>query len=113
MSPQSTAILGYTPQDWYDDDDLFDEIVHPDDAERAVHAPESVGVHDATYRLIAKDGRKVWIHDQARLILDDEGRPKYWQGVLIDMTEHQRASELERDLNRSAKRPAGSACWTR
>ena len=47
MSPQSTTILGYTPQDWYDDDDLFDKLVHPDDVERAVHAPESARVHDA------------------------------------------------------------------
>ena len=98
MSPQSTEILGYTPQDWYDDDDLFDKLVHPDDVERATHAPESAGVHDATYRLIARDGHTVWIHDQARLILDDEGSPKYWQGVLIDITEHMRAQELERDL---------------
>jgi PAS domain S-box-containing protein len=98
MSPQSTEILGYGPQDWYDDDDLFDKLVHPDDIERAAHAPESAGVHDATYRLIARDGRTVWIHDQARLILDEEGRPKYWQGVLIDITEHEHAQQLERDL---------------
>ncbi|MGZ8645611.1 MAG: PAS domain-containing sensor histidine kinase [Actinomycetota bacterium] len=98
MSPQSTAILGYTPQDWYDDDDLFDKLVHPDDVERATHAPGSAEVRDATYRLIAKDGRTVWVHDQARLILDDEGKPKYWQGVLIDITEHEHAQELERDL---------------
>ncbi|MGH2597077.1 MAG: PAS domain-containing protein [Actinomycetota bacterium] len=98
MSPQSTTILGYTPQDWYDDDDLLDKLVHPDDVARTAHAPESVGVHDATYRLIAKDGRTVWIHDQARLIQDEGGRPKYWQGVLIDVTEHMRARDLERDL---------------
>ena len=98
MSPQSTTILGYTPQDWYDDDDLFDKLIHPDDVERATHAPESVGVHDATYRLIAKDSRVVWVHDQARLIMDEDGKPKYWQGVLIDITENRRAQELERDL---------------
>jgi PAS domain S-box-containing protein len=98
MSPQSTTILGYSPQDWYDDDDLLDKLVHPEDVARAAHAPESVGVHDATYRLIAKDGRTVWIHDQARLIEDEEGRPKYWQGVLIDVTEHMRTRDLERDL---------------
>ena len=98
MSPQSTTILGYTPQDWYDDDDLFDKLVHADDVERATHAPESVGMHDATYRLIAKDGQVVWVHDQARLIMDEDGKPKYWQGVLIDVTENRRAQELERDL---------------
>ena len=100
MSPQSSTILGYSPQDWYDDDELFDKLVHPDDVERAVHAPESVGVHDATYRMIAKDGRVVWIHDQARVIVDDAGTPKYWQGVLVDVTERMRAQDLERDLER-------------
>ncbi len=48
--------------------------------------------------MIAKDGREVWVHDQARLIVDEEGTPKYWQGVLVDTTEHHRTSELERDL---------------
>jgi signal transduction histidine kinase len=40
----------------------------------------------------------VWIHDQARLIHDDEGKPKYWQGVLIDITEHKHTQDLEHDL---------------
>jgi PAS domain S-box-containing protein len=100
MSPQSSTILGYSPQDWYDDDELFDKLVHPDDVERSIHAPESVGVHDATYRMIARDGHVVWIHDQARLIVDDAGTPKYWQGVLVDVTERMRAQDLEHDLER-------------
>ncbi len=40
----------------------------------------------------------MWVHDQARLIMDEDGKPKYWQGVLIDITENRRAQELERDL---------------
>ena len=42
----------------------------------------------------------MWVHDQARLVLDDDGRPVYWQGVLIDVTEQRRTQELERDLER-------------
>ena len=66
-----------------------------------------------TYRMIAKDGRIVWVHDQSLLILDDEGNAKFWQGVLVDITEHKRAQELERDLAWSARRRNGSACSTR
>ena len=40
----------------------------------------------------------MWVHDQARLILDDEGQAQFWQGVLVDITEHSGAQELERDL---------------
>jgi signal transduction histidine kinase len=47
---------------------------------------------------MAKDGAEVWVHDQARLIVDDEGRPRYWQGVLVDITHQKRAEALEQDL---------------
>jgi PAS domain S-box-containing protein len=98
ISPQTTSILGYTPQDWYDEPDLFDKIAHADVLEHPRHADLSVGVHDATYRVTTKDGRDVWLHDQARLIRDEEANPIYWQGVLVDVTEHRLAEELAHDL---------------
>ena len=91
--------LGYTPQDWYDDDDLFDKLVHPDDVERAAHAPESAGVHDADVPAASRGtATRCGSTTRRDLILDDEGSPKYWQGVLVDITEHMHAQELERDL---------------
>jgi PAS domain S-box-containing protein len=96
ISPQTTTILGYTPQDWYDDPDLWSTIVHPDD--RARTADLDPGIADAVYRLVARDGRVVWVHDQAKLIVDEHGEPRYWQGVLVDITEQKRAEALERDL---------------
>jgi PAS domain S-box-containing protein len=100
ISPQVGSILGYEPEEWYADPGLWSKIVHPDDRglmERgAVHAEP----HAATYRLIARDGHVVWVQDQARLVLDPDGRPVYWQGVLIDVTEQRRTEELERDLER-------------
>ena len=34
ISPQTEAILGYRPDEWYADPDLWRSIVHPDDRER-------------------------------------------------------------------------------
>ncbi len=96
ISPQTTKILGYTPEDWYEDPDLWSRIVHPDDRERTANPDPDLA--DAVYRLVARDGRVVWVHDQARLITDDEGEPMYWQGVLVDITEQKRAEALEADL---------------
>ena len=96
ISPQTTTILGYSPQDWYDDPNLWSTIVHPEDRERT--ANPDPGLADAVYRLVARDGRVVWVHDQARLISDDSGEPMYWQGVLVDITEQKRAQALEADL---------------
>jgi PAS domain S-box-containing protein len=97
ISPQTSDVFGYAPQDWYDDPELWGRIVHPDDRERSrVNALDRP--HDSVYRIIAKDGETVWVHDQARLITDDTGRPKYWHGVLVDITEQRRAEQLETDL---------------
>lgn len=97
ISPQTETILGYTPQEWYEDPHLWRRIVHPDDAER-LSTNDGTEPYSAVYRLIAKDGHEVWIHDQARPVLDDEGRLVYWQGLMLDITEQRRTQELERDL---------------
>ena len=99
ISPQTEPVLGYTPQEWYADPDLWSKIVHPEDKE-TLQQDHAGGPHGSTYRLIAKDGREVWVYDQARLILGDDGHPRYWQGVMIDVTEQRRTQELERDLER-------------
>ena len=100
ISPQTTTILGYEPQEWYDDPHLWSKIVHPDDRDRLDADPPVPGVHSSVYRLIARDGREVWVHDQAELIVDASGEPRYWQGVLVDVTQQRRAEQLGRDLER-------------
>jgi PAS domain S-box-containing protein len=96
ISPQTEAILGYTPDEWYADPDLWRKIVHPDDRERPL--PVGTDPYASSYRLIAKDGREVWIHDQSRPVYDDAGNLVYWQGLLLDMTDQRRTLELERAL---------------
>jgi PAS domain S-box-containing protein len=97
ISPQTTEILGYTPEEWYADPGLWSRIVHPEDNDRNEHVDED-GVHSSEYRMIAKDGRTVWVHDQSSLITDDEGNPRFWQGVLVDVTHRARTEQLEQDL---------------
>ena len=97
ISPQTTEVLGYTPEEWYADPDLWSQIVHPEDNNRNEHV-DADGVHSSEYRMIAKDGRVVWMHDQSSLIADEEGTPRFWQGVLVDVTQQKRTEQLEQDL---------------
>jgi PAS domain S-box-containing protein len=97
ISPQTTEVLGYTPEEWYADPDLWSKIVHPDDNDRSEHVDEE-GVHSSEYRMISKDGRTVWVHDQSSLVVDEQGEPRFWQGVLIDVTQRRRTEQLEQDL---------------
>ncbi len=101
MSPQVEAMLGYTPED-FRDPTFWDAHIHPDDREEAVareaHSNATGEPYACEYRMIAADGRTVWIRDEA-VLARDEGRPSYWQGVLLDITERKRAeAELQESL---------------
>ena len=105
-SPQSESLLGFAPEDWSADPDLWLKQLHPDDRDRAVaatHESESTGEpFSMEYRLFAKDGRVVWIRDEATVMTrDEEGRSKLILGVLFDITERKRVEEeLERAWQR-------------
>jgi PAS domain S-box-containing protein len=99
ISDQTTTILGYTPEEWYADPGLWKRIVHPEDAERLETAQRLGGEPEGVeYRVIAKDGRTVWLHDRSRLITDGEGVPRYWLGVLVDVSDRRRVHELRHEL---------------
>ena len=91
MSPQVEAMLGYAPEEWLVDREFFVKLLHPDDRERVLaenkRTNESGEPFEAEYRLIARDGHTVWVHDEAALVRDEEGRPLFWQGVMTDVTE--------------------------
>ncbi|HEY7478326.1 MAG TPA: PAS domain-containing protein [Actinomycetota bacterium] len=100
ISPQVEAMLGYAPAEWYAQPGLWRQIVHPEDREILEAQPAIEAPTASSYRIVAKDGRTVWIHDQSTLILDEDGSPRYWLGVLIDVTEQRRSQELSRALER-------------
>ncbi|HXF37909.1 MAG TPA: PAS domain S-box protein [Actinomycetota bacterium] len=95
VSPQVEELLGYPAEEWTSDPGLWYRILHPEDAERAVAESEAVDLtgepFESEYRLIAKDGRVVWVLDRARQVPGPDGQPHLWQGVLFDITEHKRA----------------------
>ena len=99
ISDQTTTILGYPPEEWYTDPELWTKIVHPDDKDRVEAAERSGGFAGGIeYRAVTKDGRTVWLHDRSRLITDGEGIPRYWLGVLVDVTDRRRVHELRHEL---------------
>ncbi len=101
ISPQAEDLLGYGAQEWVDDPDLWERLIHPDDLERVLAEDERIGIDqpfDMEYRMIHKDGYEVWIHDQARLVRAEDSQPRYWQGVMVDITQRRRADVLEGEL---------------
>jgi PAS domain S-box-containing protein len=90
VSPQIGTILGYTQEEWMGDASLWIDCIHPDDQERIVAACELANrdrqPYAEEYRMFTRDGRILWIHDEAVLVLGSNGQPLCWQGVMRDIT---------------------------
>jgi signal transduction histidine kinase len=50
------------------------------------------------YRCFTKSGEVKWVRDQCVLVRDTAGRPLFWQGVSVDITDTKRALEHEREV---------------
>jgi len=101
VSQAIERILGYTVQEWLADPTGWIDRLHPDDLPTMRRAYEGViptgAPYAADYRMFAKDGHIVWIHDEAVLVRDEEGLPLYWQGVMLDVSEQRRADRRAED----------------
>ncbi len=83
---------GYSPEDFTGGRIRFDEVIHPDDFERVVReleeysADENLTEFKQEYRILAKDGRIHWVHDDTRILRDSSGRITHYQGLIVDIT---------------------------
>jgi diguanylate cyclase (GGDEF)-like protein/PAS domain S-box-containing protein len=97
-SRQIEPLLGYSVEEWKAETDLFARVLHPDDRERVLaahaHTHETHEPLSLEYRLIARDGRVVWLRDEGVVVLDDHGQPLNVQGYLLDIT-REREAELQ------------------
>ena len=110
VSPQLEKMLGYTPEECVSDPDHWIKILYPDDRERVLaeqrRSAETGEPFSAEYRHFAKDGRVVWVRDEATLVRDEGGEPSYWLGVQTDVTERNRAEAALRESEERHRRQA-------
>lgn len=105
MSPQVEGMLGYAPEEWLVDPDLWIKLLHPEDRKRALTKAErsrSTGEpFKMEYRLIARDEHVVWVRDEAVQVKTPEvGCSAGWQGIMLDVTEQKL---VEKELKASEK----------
>jgi two-component system phosphate regulon sensor histidine kinase PhoR len=91
MTERVRGLLGYSSREFLEDRELFLRLVHPEDRDRVADElgvmPGPGGSARIEYRLIARDGRTVWVEDVSAVVLGDRGRPLCVQGFLHDVSE--------------------------
>jgi PAS domain S-box-containing protein len=104
VSPQIEEILGISPVEYKADPDFWEKHLHPDDRERVmdeVHrCHESGQPFISEYRMFSKDGRLVWLSDDAVTVRDDRGNPFHLQGVMYDITKRKQAENALQESER-------------
>jgi PAS domain S-box-containing protein len=100
-SPGIEQMLGVTPDEFMTRRMWF-ELVHPDDRERVNAEDErterTLEQFSIEYRMYRPDTRVVWVLDQAQVVRDENGEPRFWSGVMFDITTLKQAEE---DLGRA------------
>ncbi|MGL4319169.1 MAG: bifunctional diguanylate cyclase/phosphodiesterase [Pseudomonas sp.] len=96
VSPHAEKLLGYPASEWLQPG-FWQRTLHPDDAEAALSyciAETQAGRdHAFDYRMLASDGRVVWIRDIVTLALQGESR--ILRGLMIDISEAKAAEQAQ------------------
>ncbi len=98
ISPQVEALLGFSPEEWQADPDLWIKQLYPDDRERVLAEIQRLdeaggGPMDIEYRLLTRTGGVFWFRNQSVPVRDETGRAQYAHGMLLNITERKRAEE--------------------
>jgi len=96
VSPQAERILGYPTRAWLERPSFWKDHLHPSDRDQAL-AYCSAAVadgrdHEFEYRMIAADGRVLWLRDKVTVV-SQGGRAVQLHGIMLDITEIKRTAQ--------------------
>lgn len=104
VSPAAEALLGYPIARWLNEESFWIDHIHPDDREKVVaYCRQEIQAgrdHQIEYRMLAADGRIVWLRDRAYVATLENGKRQI-RGVLYDITPEK---ETELKLRESEER---------
>ncbi len=110
VSPMIEQMMGVTNEEWMADDDLWIELAHPEDRQAVMDgyfdAAEAHEPWSAEYRIVTRDGRTIWVHDETTFLHDEDGNPKFIQGVISDVTDRKLAEQALRESEQREREAA-------
>jgi len=87
VSRHAETLLGYSIARWINEPLFWQDHVYPKDkfviTERA-NAVKDAGRYDLEYRMVAADGRAVWVRDLGHIV--GEGEDRHLAGIIVDLS---------------------------
>lgn len=100
VGAQAAELLGYPCERWLKKDFWVNHI-HPDDKPWVIEycrkSSQQLDNYEFEYRMIAKDGRIIWLHDIVNVVRENS-KSIGLRGFMIEVTERKRSEKLLREL---------------
>jgi PAS domain S-box-containing protein len=106
INPAAEKILGYPASQWLDEPHFWVDHLHPEDRHVAIFCHDETLAcrnHEIVYRMVAADGRTVWLRDYVNVHLID-GVPVELFGVMVDITREREAEAASRESRENFRR---------
>ncbi|MCZ6732249.1 MAG: PAS domain S-box protein [Gammaproteobacteria bacterium] len=104
VGPQAVKLFGYPLEQWYEKD-FWVQHIHPEDREYAIDfclkSSQRCQDFEFEYRMIAADGRSVWLHDIVSVVCEN-GVPHSLRGFMVDISNRKQAEEDVRMAQKEA-----------
>jgi PAS domain S-box-containing protein len=104
VSDSVVNLYGLPKNDWFENSNLWFEMIHPDDKNRVkelIQTLHKTGSNIQEYRIITKDKEIKWIKSKVRILKDKDGAPFLMTGITIDITDQKNAEKDLFELNNS------------
>jgi two-component system, cell cycle sensor histidine kinase and response regulator CckA len=112
VSQQAERLLGYPVERWLTEPTFWQDHLHPEDrawaVEFCVRATREQRAHELEYRIMAADGRAVWLRDMVTVVVEHE-QAVTLRGVMVDITQRKRAEERVRESEERFRRLSEAA----
>ena len=92
-NPALAKMLGYASHEDLKDVNVKDLYVRSKDRTEHLKKLDVEGTFFAEFELRRKDGLIIWGRDYPRAVIDSGGKIKYYDGILVDITEQKKAQE--------------------
>ncbi len=106
---ENVRLWGYEPEELASGRKLYADLIDPEDREKTLQevrdfVGEGRDEFHQEYRVVKKNGEKIWVNDQTRVVRAADGAIAFFQGVVLDVTEKKRFELLLEENYRTMRR---------